>query len=157
MTAKIDRSRYVPALMTSISLAYRAGQGATFRRMFDLGFLEWRILLILSTDPQIPGHRVAKILGADTAAVSRSVKLLQEAGFISAVRDHSHPRRQLLSLTEAGIELYEQMEKIAIAREEYLLDVLTEAEREMLISILQRLLARVPLASEWSPDNQVEQ
>lgn len=142
--AKIDRSRYVPALLTSISLSYRAAQGATFRKLFDTGILEWRILLIIATLGPASGRQIAATIGVDTAAVSRSIKILAERELVRVERDERHVRRQIVSLTAEGRALYAKMEPIAIEREQRLLSAFSAVEQDLLISLLQRLAGQIP-------------
>ncbi|GMO93414.1 MarR family winged helix-turn-helix transcriptional regulator [Bradyrhizobium sp. TM239] len=141
---KIDIRNYVPALLTSISAIHRSAQAADLRRRFQIGIMEWRAILILSSRPNISGRRLATILGTDTAAISRSLKALEARGFVKVTRDPTHVRRQKIALTREGLQVYDRMAPIAMQRQEHLLEVLTRGERAQLIDLLQRLLDHAP-------------
>jgi DNA-binding MarR family transcriptional regulator len=131
-------------MLTAISLNYRAAQASTFRKLFDTGILEWRILLNLATLGPAPGRKIASVIGVDTAAVSRSLKILAERGLVLVERDETHVRRQIVSLTDEGLALYARMEPIAMEREERMLSIFSDGERDLFINLLQRLIIHIP-------------
>jgi DNA-binding MarR family transcriptional regulator len=101
-----------------------------------LGFLDARLLLLLSRRPEITAARIAEILGVDAAAVSRAVKSLKARKLIAEARG---PLRSL-SLTDDGWALERQIEKISDEREVRLLRGFSDEEAEQVLNYLSRML-----------------
>lgn len=109
--------------------------------------------MVLANEAGISARKLASMIGFDSAAVSRALKELKDRTLVRTERDFSHVRRQQLFLTDAGQALFKAMAPFSMHREDLLLQVLTDAEREMLISLLQRIAAHVQEASDWIPES----
>ena len=101
-----------------------------------LGFLDARLVNLLSRRPDITAARISEIIGVDAAAVSRAVKSLKERKLIAEARG---PLRSL-SLTEEGRALSRQTGRIADEREARLLRGFSEQEAEVLLGMVNRML-----------------
>ena len=120
---------------------------ATYRPRFGVGITDWRIMAMLASEPWISAGRICSATGLDKAAVSRSVRALQDAGLIDIRADRSDQRRQSVALTRKGVALHDRIVKLAIEREQRLLDGFSAAERKRLLQYLMRLQAKVQAAN----------
>jgi DNA-binding MarR family transcriptional regulator len=140
----LDLERYVPALLVFLANKLTSGASTLLRRHFGVGTTEWRIMALLAIEPWITANRVCKVIGFDKAAVSRSVALLQGKALVLGRPHASDSRSQEFALSKSGWRLHDRIIRLSLAREERLLSGLKPAEREQLIVLLNRLLAKIP-------------
>ena len=147
---QIDLERFVPALLTFISNRVTNSASATYRRRFDIGVLDFRVMVMLSIEPGASGARIAEVIDLDKAAVSRTLNSLHRRGLISAAPGHG--RARILALTAAGEATYGKVRQVAMERERLLLADLSAEDRETLRGLLRRLLAATPRLTELAND-----
>lgn len=148
----LDLDNYVPALITFVSNKLSAGASNTYRKLFDVGITEWRIIALLAIEPSIPANRICQVIGFDKALVSRSVQLMADRGIVSIVPDDTDARRKTIALTKAGNDLHDRIIQVALEREQLLLQDLAPEERLTLIRLLHRLHARVADVNAHQPE-----
>jgi DNA-binding MarR family transcriptional regulator len=139
----LDLERYVPALLVFLANKFTSRASAVLRRHFGIGTTEWRTMAMLAVEPWIAAGRVCKVIGFDKAAISRTLVVLQNKGLIRARSHHSDGRSLIYALTDEGWRLHDRILKISLEREQRLLEDLSAAEREILISLLNRLHQRI--------------
>lgn len=135
----MDLDRYVPALLNFISNRLTTSGSDTYRRKFGLGIMEFRIMAMLSIEPDISGARIAEVIHLDGAAVSRTLQALKERGLVRI--DQGQGRSRLAALTGKGRKLYGQAWLIGQERERRLVAGFSEEELDTLTGYLRRLLA----------------
>lgn len=150
---KLDLDRYVPALVTFLANKLSSGASACYRKHFDVGVAEWRVLALLRVESNITANRICQVIGLDKAAVSRALKLLKEDDYVTFVKDETDGRSVLISLTPSGEGVHDQILQIALQREALLLEGLTPAEQDTLISLLQKVNARVAVVNAYDPSD----
>lgn len=148
---KLDLERYTPALLTFIANKLSSGSSQTYREHFNIGIVEWRVLSMLAVESHIPAQRICQVIGLDKSAVSKSVKVLQNNGYIKSEVDANDARRQTLNLTTKGLQLHDEIFKVAKEREQRLLEVLTTKEKELFINILNRLHKQIDYVNDYKP------
>lgn len=146
----LDLQRYVPALVTIVSNRLTNSASMIYRRRLGVGATEMRVIVILAAERNISGHRIVTITGLDKAAVSRALRSLEAMKLISIGVDPSHGRRQSIALTRAGERLHAQGFAISLEREDLLLKGFSRQERELAISVLNRMLTNLPLLEALS-------
>lgn len=139
----LDLDRYIPAYFTFLAGKISASASATYRPRFGVGITDWRIMALLAAEPWISPGRICTATGLDKAAVSRSVHDIARAGLVEVLPDSEDQRRQVVALTRKGLALHDEIVKLAIAREEELLQGFTREERRLLLEFLMRLQAKV--------------
>ena len=107
--------------------------------MFGVGIVEWRVIALLAVEPETTANSVSSVIGLDKALVSRTVKKLKELEIITISKSEKDGRHQYLSLSPEGKALHDEILTVALERESKLLEVLSQDERELLISLLQKL------------------
>ncbi|MEY2872981.1 MAG: hypothetical protein RLZZ373_352 [Pseudomonadota bacterium] len=140
----VDLDRYVPALLTWIANKLSRGASQHYLAVFDVGIETWRCLVLLAIEGHVSAQKVSKVIGMDKASVSRTFKTMQLRGLIEFSLDDADGRLRLATLTEKGRALHDQIIGVALERERAFLEVLTQTERETLISLLRRLHENLP-------------
>lgn len=125
---------------------------AVLRRRLGLGFTEYRIMVMLSLEPGIAAKRIGEVVGLDKAAISRAVVVLEAAGLIEPTPETAGRRSKAYRLTAQGQAVYARAIEVGREHERRLLADLAPEERERLVGMLQRLLARTPEIEAWRPD-----
>ena len=147
---KLDLDRYVPGLLLWLSNKMSSSASSLYRARFDLDVADWRVLSYFEIYPWTTASAACDLMGLDKAAVSRSVALLQERGFLK-----SRPlglRKVEYATTPAGRKQHDRIIRRATAREEALLGGFSPQERDALIGYLNRMLANLDAVREVGKD-----
>ncbi|WP_158278809.1 MarR family winged helix-turn-helix transcriptional regulator [Leucothrix arctica] len=81
---------------------------------YDIGSVEWRMLVVLSEQPDLRMNQITQITEMDKAAVSRALTKLGEKRLAKAEVDKDNQRSKSWQLTPAGSALHD------VVRAEYL-------------------------------------
>lgn len=139
----LDLDRYVPALLTFIANKLASSASQEYRKRFGVGVVEWRMLSMLAVENGITANRISQVIGLDKGAVSRALHQLAGTGHVVFAADSTDARRQIVSLTPAGWALHDQIIRVALQREQILLDGLSSRDVDTLIRLLHHLHGRV--------------
>jgi DNA-binding MarR family transcriptional regulator len=140
---KINIDRHATAQINMLANTLMLKSSAAYTKKFGIGMMEWRVISVLSNNPNSSLQVISDILGLDKAAVSRTVKKLEEKKFISIGGDKTDKRVYVINLTNSGQQLYEVAADFAIDREKQLLENLTDDEKDQLFRLLKNLRAKV--------------
>lgn len=146
----LDLDRHVPYFFTYISNKLSRGASRLYRKHFNIGITEWRVMGVLAAYPEINANQVCIKLGMDKAAISRSLQTLEQQQLVE-LTDTDDNRTRTISLTSAGYRLHDQIIEIALEREERLVSALTSEERKLFEKSLRKLRAAVPGVNAWDP------
>lgn len=141
--APFDLSRCIGALLTCLSNKLASGASQEYRASFELGVIDWRIMCQLAAEPWSTGAALSQAIGLDKAAVSRSLGLLESRGLVRT--RGAAGRRIETALTSQGWVMHRRVLDVALQREARLLTGLSDGEVDLLIALLNRLLANLPL------------
>lgn len=142
---KINIDRHATAQINMLANKLMLKSSTAYTQNFGIGMMEWRVISVLSSSVNSSLQSISDILGLDKAAVSRTVKKLEEKKFISVDGDENDKRVYVINLTKTGEQLYEIAADFAIVREKLLLEGLNEAEKDQLFNILKKLRNTVEL------------
>jgi DNA-binding MarR family transcriptional regulator len=137
----LDLRRNVPALLVFLANKLTTSASGLYREHFGVGTTEWRIMALLAIEPDIAAKRICEVIGFDKAAVSRTLKVLDDRGLISVRPLPNNSRSAALTLTARGRKLHDRIIMIALERERRLLSCLAPDEVEHLIDMLNRMHA----------------
>jgi DNA-binding MarR family transcriptional regulator len=151
---QIDFDCYLPFGLTAISNKIARSASRTYLRRFGVGINEWRIISNLRAWPGITANLICQRSGLDKAAVSRSLKLLEDAGMVCTDGGGGDARGRNLRLTAKGDDLHDLLIEVALAREARLLTGFSAQERSLLLSFIARLHENVPLVQEEGRNNE---
>ena len=140
---KINIDRHATAQINMLANKLMLKSSAAYTQNFGIGMMEWRVISVLSSSPNSSLQSISDILGLDKAAVSRTVKKLEEKKYISIDGDETDKRVYVINLTPKGEQLYEVAADFAIEREKLLLENLSDDEKDQLFNILKILRNKV--------------
>lgn len=141
---QIDFDHYLPFGLTALANKIARSASRVYLDRFGVGINEWRILANLRAYPGASANAICQRSALDKAAVSRSLKLLEDSGMVEASQA-CDGRARGLNLTEKGDSLHDQLMDVALEREAKLLSGFSDAERRLLLSLIERLHANLPL------------
>jgi DNA-binding MarR family transcriptional regulator len=142
-TRTLDLQNSVGVLLNFLSTRLTASGSATYRSRFGLGILEFRLLVMLAAEPDIPPSRICEVMGLDGGAVSRALRGMEARALVASRPDRRNPAYKLWSLTAEGARLQDAAVPISMERDAILLAGFSDEERTMLIAMLRRMLAQV--------------
>lgn len=109
---------------------------------FGLDSREWRIIGLLGAFSPFSLQTLAREVNVDKSQASRIVSGLIERGLLQRSADANDGRGVQLSLTPQGKTLYRKVFPKAVKRNDALLSVLSDEDRECLERVLTLLTAR---------------
>lgn len=143
----LDLDNYVPAYLTFLANKLSSGASAVYRQRFGIGVTDWRIMALLAIEPWIPAGRICEVIGLDKAAVSRSVRDMAALDLVETQVQETDQRRQFIALTRKGIAMHDAIVDIALERERLLTAEFSAEEKRILVSLLARMHARIPIVN----------
>lgn len=144
----LDLENYVPAFLTWIANKLSSSASLIYRRRFGVGIVEWRIMALLAVEPWITAGRICEVIGLDKAGVSRSTRFLLDKGYVETRYRDNNNRRQFIALTRAGMDLHDQIARVASKREEQLLTGFSDEERALAVKLLTRMHENLPYVGD---------
>jgi len=103
---------------------------------FRIRITDLRILSVLQADDALPMAEISRRARVDKAWISRLVREMEEKGLLSRRPDPYDERARLISLTDAGRRLQEELMPRARGREQQLL---ADLDREVVTAMLGRI------------------
>ena len=139
----LDLEHFLPYRLSVLANRVSRGFGRLYEEKFDLKLPEWRVMAVLGRTPGITAREVAELTAMDKVAISRAVARLMEMGRVSAETDSADGRRQKLSLSEAGLDIYRQIIPLARRIENALVAGIEASD----LAVLDKLLAHLTEAA----------
>lgn len=115
------------------------GAALRYRREFGVSLMEWRSIALLGAHQPLSLNELARHAGLAKSQMSRVVAGLTERGLVLRGLDAADARGVRLSLTRAGLTLYEGLIAAANERNQAFASVLTRTEQAQLDAMLTRL------------------
>lgn len=140
--APLELEHFLPYRLSILSNTISQGIADDYQKRYDLSMTEWRVMAVLARYEGLSARQVADRTAMDKVAVSRALARLVEAGRVSRHMDDNDKRRSVLDLTEEGWAIHEVVAPMARAREQEVLQKLSEEERHWLGRILDKLQDR---------------
>jgi DNA-binding MarR family transcriptional regulator len=109
-------------------------------REFDLTTTQYGILFVLSQYPGIDQISLARLLSLDRSTTGMVVARLEERGLLRRATASQDKRKRVLQLTAAAEKLLVRVQPVVRRAQERLLAPFTEAERQTLLDLLDRLI-----------------
>jgi DNA-binding MarR family transcriptional regulator len=113
-----------------------------YRERFALSRDEWRVLAALANQGEVRAADVKDRTTLDKMQVSRALARLESEGLVSRSPDPEDGRAWRVRLLPAGTALYRKIVPMVRAREEYLLSDLSEHERQLLATAIDKVEQR---------------
>lgn len=137
--APLQLEHFLPYRLSILSNTISQTIADDYQRRYDISVTEWRVMAVLARFHGLSAREVAERTAMDKVAVSRALSRLVEAGRVNRSIHDSDKRRSVLSLTEAGWTVHDEVAPMARAREREVLARLDAEERVWLERILDKL------------------
>jgi DNA-binding MarR family transcriptional regulator len=144
----VHRDRFVPYLLGRISRGIASAASILYRKRLGVGINDSRIVIVLARRPRITAKDLSEDTSLNKSVISRSLSTLRAKGI---VRIEEREGRREVELTPSGRGLHDRISKVALEREDLMLQGFSAKEREILIGYLHRLMKNVPLANGYDP------
>lgn len=116
----------------------------------DLRLPHFAVLTGLADFGPLAQHDLADRLGLNRSHLVGYLDEIESRGLVGRERDPSDRRRQRVALTEDGCVLVRELQEVARRSQDEFLSVLTESERETLISLMRRVVTADDAAQSLS-------
>lgn len=138
---------FLPYQLAILSHTVSSLIARVYDKRFGLTIPEWRVIAIVGRFPGLSAVEVAERTMLDKVAVSRAVTKLIKAGRIDREFADADRRRSILTLSDEGRKVHDEIAPLAMGMEDDLLHGLSEEQISMLNMVIERLLARARLIS----------
>lgn len=111
-----------------------------YSERYGLSVIGWRILAILGKHAPLSAKTISEMMATDAVTLSRAIEQLSGKRLIRRRVDPSDRRRQLLSLSKKGAEVYGHIVPLLYAAEQSLLSVLSDDDQAQIKRIMRTLV-----------------
>ena len=142
----IDFDRYIPTIVSRLSVKLRASAKVYFQEKYGITLLDWRIISFLAAEGPSSAYDIWTLGSLEKAAVSRALRGLLDRRLV-AVRDdrRSARRRSVVSLTKAGRNLHDSTFDEIVLRHQRLVGDLSRDQIEAFVWTAHHLEGRIGL------------
>lgn len=109
------------------------------RERLNIGFSQYKILMVLQMYPNIRQKEIANQLGQTEASVSRQIKLMFDDGLLKSTQRPENRREHTTVLTTRGVRVSQQAVDILNEHNRVVFDSLTEKQQQQLLESIQNL------------------
>lgn len=95
-------------LLQRLDLCLTRQSDQVLQEQLGIGLAQFKILMILQTQPNTLQKRVAESLGQTEASVSRQIKLLLGLGYLESFTNPNNRREHITRLTTRGLRITEK-------------------------------------------------
>ncbi|MDV3456584.1 MarR family winged helix-turn-helix transcriptional regulator [Sphingomonas sp. HF-S4] len=141
MPGSLKLDQFLPYRLSIASNTVSDAIASAYRTLFGLRIPEWRLVAVLAEGGAMSQQALCGRTRMDKVTVSRAAIALAERGLIQRGANPDDQRSHLLSLSEQGWALYEQVAPKALEFERRIFATLSESEREQLGAMLERIEA----------------
>jgi DNA-binding MarR family transcriptional regulator len=136
---------FLPYRLAVLSHTVSTNIAAVYEKRFDLTIPEWRVIAIVGRFPGLSAVEVAERTMMDKVAVSRAVTKLIKNGRLDRQFADADRRRSILSLSEDGKRVHDEIAPFALQFERDLLQGLSEEEIRNFNVVMERILGKARL------------
>ena len=130
--ATLDLERDFTVLLTFAANRFNRIWSRYLLDRFELGLMEWRMLVLLVAEPGATVSRAAEVIDIDKGAISRALRRLEERALARADAPEQYPSRRAWQLTPTGRDLHDRVLVVARQRQQAMLAGLGAPERAAL-------------------------
>ncbi|NOU50127.1 winged helix-turn-helix transcriptional regulator [Pseudoalteromonas sp. JBTF-M23] len=141
MLLKIDE--FLPYRLVKLANKVSMAFSSVYFEEAGLTVPQWRVIAHLAQQKTCSAKRLCDLAEIDKSTMSRAVKQLTDKQLIELCADPNDKRAKLLSLTTQGEALYAQLSPKALKWEEALLVELSNDERTLLRSVMDKIELQV--------------
>lgn len=112
-----------------------------------ISYSQFLIMLIIDQKPEVSQKDISAFLMNTEAAISRQVEKLRSMSYLTRITDTNNRRRNILKLTEQGLEIISKAKKLLDIEAENWFSVLKPDEYKNFQIILKKLVSGVVRSS----------
>ncbi len=131
--------QYLPYRLSILSNRVSSIIAQAYKDKFGLSITEWRIMAVLGEYPGVSADEVSSKTQIEKSIISRAVQKLLSRHLINREVHAMDRRRQHLTLTETGKDVYSQIIPLSYDYEESLVACLNETEIKQLNKLIDKL------------------
>jgi DNA-binding MarR family transcriptional regulator len=135
---KLKLDTFLPYRLSVVSNRVSAAIATAYVRLFALKIPEWRLIAVIA-EGAITQQALGVATRMDKVTVSRAAQALVERGLVARQPNAGDKRSHLLTLTETGRALYDQVAPKALELEAAVFEQLDPDERRVLSAMLDRI------------------
>lgn len=135
----LELEQFLPYRLSVLSNTVSQAIAREYESRFQLSITQWRVLAVLGRYDGIAAREVAQRTAMDKVAVSRAVAALMKDGRVRRGTAEHDKRQSVLTLTEKGWKIYDEVAPLALEHERRLLAHLDADEQRWLSRILEKL------------------
>lgn len=134
---------FITTFMSELTNALRRSITLPYAEKFDLTVPEWRLLSLLAHAQRLPFAELVRQSTSDKALVSRTVRRLEERGFVEIQEEGNTPRKRLICfISPEGMALHDKVIPLARRSQAEVIRVMTPEERRVVFQALKRVKQR---------------
>jgi DNA-binding MarR family transcriptional regulator len=130
---------HVAVLVSTIGMRLNRGATAYYRSTWDIGAVEWRLLMTLKNIDSLNVSELSEAADIDKAAASRSLAALEGRKLVSIEQTRSRGRAAIVKLTADGRDFATRLTEASRRREARLFRKFSAAEKKRLAELLHQL------------------
>ena len=135
----LDLDNFSSHLFQSISRKKKRNSSKLLRKRYGIGVVEWRLIVGLAKEPEIPASQLSKFTLTDKGLVSKALSSLEKKGLIEMIPKTNGSPRVNYKLTEKGDEIHDEFLPLLLEREYAIFADSDEAEIDLFFDMLKRI------------------
>ncbi|GHF79182.1 MarR family winged helix-turn-helix transcriptional regulator [Thalassotalea marina] len=139
--AIIDLSLFFPYQLSQLQATVSNCIAQVYGGKYQLSRQEWRVLATLNNQEALNASQIGEQCDLDKMPTSRAIKSLVERGLILRREDTQDKRASLLSLSDTGQNLMQDIAPLVLAQEQEILSALSPKEQATMVKLLEKLQA----------------
>lgn len=143
MPKSLQLDRFVPYLLSVTSNRVSDHIASAYDSLFGLTIPEWRLIAVIAEAPALTQAELGERTRMDKVTVSRAAIALAGRGLVTRAPNAGDRRSNLLSLSQAGRTLYDQVAPKAIELEGRIMGRFASDEIDQFTAMLRRIDAAV--------------
>lgn len=142
------------ALLVFAANRHTRNSARYYRRVLGLRAMDYRILVILTAEPNSSVTSASEVIGIDKAAVSRSLQRLEALRYVTSKTLGSNARHRLWRLTAKGNALHDKVLALGLERQRQHLRGFSEEDIEKLSAMLRLIMKNLELDDIAADDDE---
>lgn len=118
---------------------YLKGSMSVKSQFADLSMLQMQALIFIAGNPDSTMSEIAKHFAIELPSATSLINKLYKTGLVERKQDKEDRRKIYVVLTEKGVQLFKEGKKVRKQQIEKVLAYLTEAEKEKMQEILEKI------------------
>ncbi|MCY1126650.1 MarR family transcriptional regulator [Frigidibacter sp. RF13] len=136
-----DLDQFLPYLLNQAAEAVSQGFQPVYRDRYGMTRTQWRVMANLGRFGAMTASDICAASHVEKTKVSRAVATLEAAGHLARAPSENDGRAEILSLTETGMAVFEDLGRSALSYDADLRARLGPESAEALRGLLRRLRA----------------